>query len=310
MRIHFWGVRGSLPSPVSPAALRRKLATILAGALPEDLADGESRERFLSGLPPWLFGTVGGNTSCVSVELEGFPQGIIFDCGSGMRELGNDADSRKAGYHVFLSHFHWDHLNGLPFFKPAFDPKVSIDFYSPKPDLERILSNLMLEPYSPVSMQQTPSTKAFHRMQAPITLGSGEISFRKMPHPGDSFAYKIKSGGKSFLYATDVEFGPDDFCRNEENAAFFGNLDLAVIDSQYDLLEAERKKGWGHSSYCIAVEFAAAWGIKHLVLFHCDPSALDSDLYRMAGAAARYADFLCGRNLKVSIACEGTDIVL
>ena len=311
MRIRFWGVRGSLPSPLLPSQVREKLADILKLALPEDFVDSKCRERFTARLPPWLFGTVGGNTSCVSVHIDGFDETIVFDCGSGMRELGaREEKPRPSRYHVLLSHFHWDHLQGFPFFVPAFSPSVGIDFYSPRPDFERDLSRLMCAPYSPVRMEDMAAKKTFNVLKAPVKIGPAGVSFKKMSHPGDAFAYKVTHGEKRFVYATDVELGVQDFEHNEENTAFFGGADVAVVDSQYTLLEAIEKYRWGHSPYSMAVEFAMNWGIRHLVLFHHDPGSDDKKLNEMLKSARRYIRLIFGEDIEISLACEGTDIIL
>ncbi|MCL2190448.1 MAG: MBL fold metallo-hydrolase [Treponema sp.] len=308
MRIRFWGVRGSLPAPLGAPQVREKLSAILRQALPGDLADPESRARFMAGLPPWLFGTVGGNTSCVGVDIDGFDERIVFDCGSGISELGKAAAGSR--YHVFLSHFHWDHLQGLPFFSPAFDPSVALDFYSPRPGFEADLSGLMREPYSPVSMGDMPSKKSFRLLEGPVRVGPATVSFRKMGHPGGSFAYKVSHGGKRFIYATDSELEPRDFAGGDDNVAFFKGVDAIVLDSQYTLIEAIEKRRWGHSPYSMAVEFAMNWGIGHLVLFHHDPGSDDRRLHEMLRSARQYLRLIGGEGIEISLAVEGLEIVL
>jgi phosphoribosyl 1,2-cyclic phosphodiesterase len=152
MKIRFWGVRGSIPTPTSPTRIKSKISAIVEQITPEDLEDAESRERFLAGLPPWLFGTVGGNSPCVSVSFDDADDCIIFDCGSGIRELGISQinEKRKANhFHIFFSHFHWDHIQGLPFFGPGYNPSNKMNFYSPVPDIEKILGGQMVHPYFP-----------------------------------------------------------------------------------------------------------------------------------------------------------------
>ena len=311
MRIRFWGVRGSLPSPLLGSQVKEKLSTILQYALPEDLEDTESREHFIAGLPPWLFGTVGGNTSCVSVGLDGFDEQIVFDCGSGIREMGKasfaDPSSR---YHIFLSHFHWDHLQGFPFFAPAYNPAVNIDFYSPKQGFHNDLSGLMRPPFSPIRMDDMAAKKNFRIIEAPVEIGPATVSFRKMNHPGGSFAYKVKHGNKRFIYATDSELESRDFAETDANAAFFEDADVVVIDSQYTPMEAIEKRKWGHSPYSMAVEFAMNWGVKHLVLFHHDPGSDDRRLYEMLQSARQYLKLIYGEGITISLASEGLEIVL
>ena len=129
--------------------MKSKISAVIERITPEDLKSPESRERFLARLSPTLFGTIGGNTPCISVALENTKSMIIFDAGSGIRELGiavNKEKPKPSNYHIFFSHFHWDHLQGLPFFGPAYDPSVTVDFYSPMKNLEMSLHGTMTSP--------------------------------------------------------------------------------------------------------------------------------------------------------------------
>lgn len=137
MRVHFWGVRGSIATPLSSEQIQAKISAVVQRITERDIADQDSRERFIASLPQWLFGTVGGNTTCVEVETdEG--EHLIFDAGTGIRVLGlhlqnrPDYFDRPHTYHLFFTHFHWDHVQGLPFFGPAYDPRNTIIIYSPR----------------------------------------------------------------------------------------------------------------------------------------------------------------------------------
>jgi phosphoribosyl 1,2-cyclic phosphodiesterase len=314
MLIRFWGVRGSLPSPLLPADVKAKISSILEQMVPEDLADAESRRRFIDGLPPWLYGTAGGNSLCVSVALDGCGDPFVFDCGSGMRQMGiacGAANPPPSQYHVFFSHFHWDHLLGFPFFNPAYSPSVTLDFYSPKPGIEECLRTMMSEPHFPVRLENMMSQKNFHLMEAPAPVGPATVAFKKMNHPGDSFSYLLAHNGKRFIYATDVELTPADFEPNDENVAFFKDADLIVLDSQYTLGEAMEKYSWGHTAFSMAVEFAVNWGIRHLVLFHHDPTYDDRKLYGILQSARWYLQRMdAAKKIEISLAVEGLEITL
>ena len=313
MLIHFWGVRGSLPAPKLPSEIRAKIATILERIVPEDVADAASRARFLAGLPPWLYGTVGGNSLCVSIDIEGFSEPLIFDCGSGVREMGIARTAVKPAplqYHIFFSHFHWDHLLGFPFFNPAYNPSVTLEFYSPKTGLEECLSTMMSEPFFPVRLEYMMSKKRFHLLESPFSIGPATIAFKKMNHPGDSYSFMISHNGKRFIYATDVELTHSDFIPNEENTGFFKDADVIVLDSQYTLGEAIDKYNWGHTAFSLAVEFAANWGIKHLVLFHHDPTYDDRKLHGILQSAHWYLQRMGIKGMEISLAAEGLEISL
>jgi phosphoribosyl 1,2-cyclic phosphodiesterase len=314
MLIRFWGVRGSLPSPILPADVKAKISSILEQMVPEDIATAENRERFIAGLPPWLYGTAGGNSLCVSVDIEGSGGPFIFDCGSGMRQMGiacNAANPAPVQYHIFFSHFHWDHLLGFPFFNPAYNPLVTLDFYAPKQGLEEGLRTMMSEPHFPIRLENMMAKKNFHLMEEPVSIGQATVAFKKMNHPGDSFSYALVTNGKRFIYATDVELTPADFEPNEKNTGFFKDADVIVLDSQYALGEAIEKYNWGHTAFSMAVEFAVNWGIKHLVLFHHDPTYDDRKLYGILQSARGYLQRMDVVNkIEITLAVEGLEIAL
>jgi phosphoribosyl 1,2-cyclic phosphodiesterase len=321
VHIRFWGVRGSLPSPQLPSQIKSKVSAILERLIPEDIRTPEDRERFLADLPPWLFGTVGGNTPCVSVSTGSAKEIIVFDAGSGLRELGMYAGREKPKleqYHIFFSHFHWDHLQGLPFFNPAYDPAVTVDFYSPMKSLETALHGQMTGPYFPVHMESMASKKNFHVLTESVKLpdnaggktGEIEITYKKMNHPGDSYSYKVRQNGRKFIYATDTELSANDFLKDEENTGYFADADVIVLDSQYTLGEAIEKYNWGHSAFSLAVDFAANWGIKHLILFHHDPTYDDRKLFNILQSARWYTERMGIKEIEISLAMEGMEIDL
>jgi phosphoribosyl 1,2-cyclic phosphodiesterase len=256
---------------------------------------------------------VGGNTPCVSVFFDDPKECLVFDCGSGLREMGiaiSAENPRPSQYHVFFSHFHWDHLNGLPFFGPAYDPSIKINYYSPKPDLEKYLAGQMVFPYFPVNMESMGAKKSYHLIKEPITICGRSISYKIMNHPGDSFAYCINEDGKRFIYATDTELTASDFMETEENSFFFRDADLVVIDCQYTLGEAINKYNWGHSAFSMAVDFAANWGIKRMVMFHHDPAYTDRKLYNMLQSARWYLERVNNKGIELFLATEGLEISL
>ncbi|AEF81802.1 MBL fold metallo-hydrolase [Leadbettera azotonutricia] len=313
MQICFFGVRGSIAAPQLPSQIKSKISAILERLTPDDIASPENREHFLAGLPPWLFGTVGGNSPCVAVRFDKSSEVIVFDAGSGIRELGiacSKESPKPQHYHIFFSHFHWDHIAGLPFFNPAYDPSVSVDFYSPKPNLETALHGQMASPYFPVHMESMGAKKAFRTLGEPLDINGCKITWKKMNHPGDSYSYKVEEHQKKFIYATDTELSADDFLKNDENIAYFQGADLIVIDSQYTLGEAIDKYNWGHSAFSLAVDFAANWGIKHMVLFHHDPTYDDHKLFNILQSARWYTERMNIKGIKISLAMEGMELAL
>lgn len=311
MNIHFWGVRGSIPSPAVPSRIKSKISAILEQVTPEDIVDAESRERFLAGLPPWLFGTVGGNSPCVSVSFKDTDECIIFDCGSGIREMAMSQLNEKgktSQFHIFLSHFHWDHIQGLPFFTPGYDPSVKLDFYSPVSDIEKLLSGQMVPPYFPIQLNAMGARKTFHHLKDDAKIAGCTISFKKMNHPGNSYSYCVKENGKRLIYATDTELTSGDFVKNDINTAYFKDADIIIIDCQYTPGEAIDKYNWGHSAFSLAVDFAANWSIKHMVMFHHDPAYDDQKLYGILQSARWYLERMNLKEIELTLAYEGLEI--
>jgi phosphoribosyl 1,2-cyclic phosphodiesterase len=154
------------------------------------------------------------------------------------------------------------------------------------------------------------SKKNFHILSAPVNMGSVEITWKKMNHPGDSYSYKVREGDRSFIYATDTELSANDFQKTEENTGYFENADLIVLDSQYTLGEAIEKYNWGHSAFSLAVDFAANWGMKQLILFHHDPTYDDRKLLNILQSARWYAERMGIKDIEISLAMEGMEIDL
>ena len=319
MRIHFWGVRGSIPAPLSPLQIQNRIAAVVQRITAKDVESADSRELFLASLPEWLFGTVGGNTSCVEIENNSHDC-IIFDAGSGMRELSLNLKQRPGyssgghTYHIIFSHFHWDHLQGLPFFSQAFDPRNRIIFYSTNPDLQHILEEQMKPPFFPVPMQGPggfcASLEFVHLNSAnqEFRIGSSTILWHEVNHPGGCIAYQVKEDGKRFIYSTDTELSRENFLRTEENIAFFTDADILVMDSQYTMGEAIEKTGWGHSAFSLSVDFALNWGVKKLVLFHHEPTYTDQKIFSLKQSADWYREYAGSGKLEILIAREGQDL--
>lgn len=314
MKVRFWGVRGSIPSPIGPDEIRRKIASVVQRIRPEDLETPTTRERFLANLPPWLFGTYGGNSACIEARLRD-NSCIILDAGSGIREFGRSlADELRPirHFHIFITHFHYDHLQGLPFFGPAYDPRVSVTFYSPVKGFREIVENHMQPPYFPVTMRDTMGSKIrFVELEDdPVNIGPGIVTWRRHKHPGGAVAYRVEEDGKAFIFSTDTELQESDFQKTPENKAFYACVDMIILDTQYILREHIDKYDWGHSPFSQGVEFVTEWKIKQLYMYHHDPLYDDHRLYKNLQAARLYAERLGNNDLEVYISEEGLDVDL
>ena len=310
MVVRFWGVRGSLPTPLTPEQVKRKISAVVQRITPADIAGPEARERFLAKLPPFLFGTVGGNTTFLEVELSSGVE-ILFDGGSGMAEFSRELIRRPKPvreFLVFFTHFHWDHLMGIPFFTQLFSPKYKATFYSPVANFEKVVRDQMRYPYFPVPMDVMGADIQFKELsEKPITIGGADITWKVMKHPGGCFSYKVTEGERSTIFATDSEITEEDFMTLGENRSYFRGSDLLILDSQYTLGEAIEKYDWGHTSYSMAVELAAELEIKNLVLFHHEPFYEDRKVLSIHRSAEWYRDRLA-KDFNIFLAREGLEI--
>ncbi len=311
MKVTFWGVRGSLPTPLSPDQVRSKIAAVVQRIRPADLESSQTRETFLAGLPPYLFGTVGGNTTCLEVRTDD-NRLIILDGGTGLRDLGVSLEKRRdptREFMLFFTHFHWDHLQGLPFFGPAWVKGNRLVFASPYPSFERTIREQMKPPYFPVTMDAMQADLRFVYLQGEsVRVGGAEIRWKRMNHPGGSFAYKITENGKSVIFATDSEVTDREFQQLEENRSFFEAADILILDSQYTLEESFTKFDYGHTSYTMAVNLAVEWKVKSLVLFHHEPRYDDRKIFGIRRSAQWHAEQLGCSTLDVRTAQEGLEL--
>ena len=307
MKVEFWGVRGSIPSPLTPDQIRAKIQAVVQRISVKDLKSQDSRQNFLDNLPSWLNGTTGGNTSCVYIQNKNNTN-FILDAGSGIRLLGKKLVANKQNvFHIFFSHFHWDHIQGLPFFDPFFNPNAEIHFYSPKEGLKQFLEDQAESPYFPVSMKSmSQKNMHFHTLNEdePIIIDGTKITCKKMSHPDDSYSYSFEEDCKKVIYATDVELRSKDISE-KQIIDFFCNANMLILDAQYTAPEAIQKENWGHSSYSYAVDFALSCNINQIFFFHHEPMYDDKKLNTILQNARMYADYANSKPLKIMLAKEG-----
>jgi phosphoribosyl 1,2-cyclic phosphodiesterase len=267
---------------------------------------------FMAGLPPELFGTVGGNTPCLEVRTDDGSV-ILVDGGTGLRDFGASLLRKHdpvSQFSIFFTHFHYDHVQGIPFFGPAWVKGNLIVFASPFPSVERIIREQMKPPYFPVAMDTMPATLRFVYLQGEsMHIGGAEIRWKRMNHPGGSFAYKITEKGRSVILATDSEVTDREFQQREENRSFFESADILILDSQYTLEESFSKFDFGHTSYTMAVNLAVEWRVKKLVLYHHEPRYDDRKLFGIRRSAQWHGEQLGSRGLEILVAQEGLELV-
>ena len=283
MKIKLWGVRGSLPAPQTPEARERRLRFVLGEFLGRGLSAKSEIDTFLKSLPDHLRRGFGGNTACIEVLTD--KTQVIIDGGSGLRRLGEKliggpCGSGRGEVHIFFTHFHWDHLIGLPFFIPIFIPGNQIHFHAVQPDLETVIRTVFSKPFFPVPFEQLQAKITFHRLQprAPLQHGDLLLTPYQLDHPDPCWGYRFEHGGKVFSYCVDTEatrvsakdLGPD--------LPLYQNVDLMLFDAQYTLLEAAEKINWGHAAAPIGLDIALREGIKKILFAHHDPAASDEKI--------------------------------
>jgi phosphoribosyl 1,2-cyclic phosphodiesterase len=246
MRIKFWGVRGSIASPGPDTA------------------------------------GVGGNTSCVEVRCGATR--IILDAGTGIRRLGDSLlPHGPVDATLLLSHVHWDHIQGLPFFVPAYLPTTRLEVVGTAggvSSLGAVLASQMTAPVFPVRLDELGARLSLREVRSGDTFTVGETRVRaaRLNHPGGVLAYRIEHEGRSIVYATDTEHYA---CVDPTLRALAEGADVLIYDSQYTPEEyrgdaGRSKVGWGHSTYVAGAELARAAGVGKYVLFHHDPQRSDA----------------------------------
>jgi len=314
MQIRLWGVRGSLPSAINNEEYTGKLVRILDLAIKTQLKKKEDVNNFLSGLPDELRYVFGGDTTCVTVKSDSGKL-YILDCGTGIRRLGNvlmneDCGKGKGNLNIMITHNHWDHLQGLPFFRPIYVPGNVLNFYSPYKKQQEYLENQMSSPYFPATFQGTASIKNYHfiehALNTPLQLEEDLfVSIYPLKHPQGCFAYKFRQKNKTFIFATDTEFTGETIEASSPATDFFKNADILILDSQYTLDEAFLKADWGHTSYTMAVNCATNWNVKKLIMTHHEPAYSDDILQENYLLALEHAQLLSDVRTEILLAREG-----
>ncbi len=316
MQIKFWGVRGTIPTPISPQALEEKLVDLLVSASDRDTSTPEAARAYLRSLPIFQRSTIGGNTSCVEVRADG--QRLIIDAGSGFKELGwsmmkEDFGKGKGEVDILISHTHWDHIMGFPVFHPAFVPGNQLTIYGCHNRLRQRLQR-QHHPYNfPVALEAMPADIRFKKLTPgkKRRLGTFTVTPFLLDHPGDSYAYRIEHNGHTLIYASDASYNNLAPERMKKYHNFYRDADLLIFDAFFALIESFEKSDWGHSSSFIGVDIALHASVKRLVLYHHDPLSNDSRLQDLLKSTLNYLNHLApDTSCEVLIAHEGMELTV
>ncbi len=277
-RIRFWGTRGSLPIALTASGVRHKLMHALRGAAGRSFTSDDELAAYVDGLAWHVSGTYGGHTSCVEIETGG-TEYILCDLGSGLRPFGQQIMARHGPaspqtYHVFMSHVHWDHIMGFPFFTPAYIPGNHIRIYGAHAVLEEALRRQQAAPSFPVDFSILGADIEFVRLEPGrrYDIAGLSVSLMRQRHGGDSYGYRFTSGGKTVIYSTDSEHALNDLSETE---------------------------------------LCQMAGARHLCLFHHEPAHNDEALDRILNETRRLeAITRTGQPLLVTAAYDGMEIDL
>jgi phosphoribosyl 1,2-cyclic phosphodiesterase len=252
LKLRFWGTRGSIPSP------------------------GPDTVKY------------GGNTTCVELRLDDGTT-IIFDAGTGIRELGVEIVKRNENHQInlFLSHSHWDHIQGFPFFQPAYRGDTKIDIFGCPPTynkLREILTNQMESKYFPINFNELKAQinfKAINNGKYPI--GNATFSFIENNHPGTAYGFKVTENNHNLVFITDNELEPPNnkTTKWEDFISFCKEADVLIHDAQFLDQELLNTSGFGHSSYEQALKLGLDAKVKQLIFFHHNPGRKDDEIDRI-----------------------------
>lgn len=258
----------------------------------------------------------GGNTACVEVNAR--DRRFIFDAGSGIRLLGEHlaTEPQPVRAELFLTHFHWDHIQGLPFFGPLYDPETRLRVHGAMQgdhDIRTLIAGQMGPIYFPVPFERIAAHMEFEHLSGRPWIEPGvEVDAIRVRHPANTYGYKITADGASMAYIPDSELVGGDYpldARKTYNdiVRFLDGVDVLFHDAMFSDAEYSRREGWGHSTFRQAVQLAEDAGVRRLYLFHHAPERTDAELSRIL---EELRDDIArrGSKLEVGVAAEGEEL--
>jgi phosphoribosyl 1,2-cyclic phosphodiesterase len=318
MRVRFWGTRGSIPAPLTPAAVKAKLVAALVRAAGRSLDTPDKARAFVDGELDFAAAqTFGGDSSCVEIETSG-PDYLLCDLGSGARVFGNHVLATRGPsgntFHVLMSHLHWDHINGFPFFMPAYIPGNRVRIYGGHAMLEDAFRQQNAAPSFPVDFSRMGAAIEFIRLEPgrDYEIAGFTVRAKLQRHGGDSYGYRLAKDGKVIVYSTDSEHKLEDPAETQGFVDFFAGADLVIFDAQYSLADAVSvKEDWGHSSNIVGVELCQRARAKHMCMFHHEPMFDDDKIAAVLRETRRLEEITRGdHRVEISAAWDGLELTV
>lgn len=320
MQVKFWGVRGSLPVANSNQQKLEHIKQVLSLFKGSPHFQSGNIDKFLNEIDARKTIGYGEATSCVEVRNpDNKLENLVIDGGSALK-IYNDFLSQnrrdQTKHHIVMTHFHYDHIMGLPFFAPHFIAGHEIHYYSVQPECEAVVRGLFAKPIFPVAYENLSAKIFFHQIHPYQTqvINGFSITPYKMDHPDPCFGFRIEKNGKVYSHAVDhesVRITPDELGKDVE---IFKNADLLFFDAQYTEAEMSERAGWGHGTFTRAFEVCSLYKVKRVVLAHHDPSYGTLQMQRLESKAREEFE-TCKKEKNISdliwsFGCDGEEINL
>ena len=280
LKVKIYGSRGSIPTPQDPVDIENKISTAIKMFLAKGHKFTEDVDTFVSSLERHDRSSYGGNTACYKVDSD--KQTIIIDGGSGLRSIGGELMTGDCGkgegeVHIFLTHFHWDHLIGFNFFIPLFIPGNNVHIYAVQDEVNDFMHVLFKKPYFPIPFEGLAANIHFHQLKPREAFVMNDMSITpyQLDHPDECWGYRVESDGHSYAHCVDTECTRMSRKDMAEDLPLYQNADLMIFDAQYSLAEAVVKMNWGHSAAVIGLDIARRESVKKIIFVHHDPYASD-----------------------------------
>jgi phosphoribosyl 1,2-cyclic phosphodiesterase len=313
MRVRFWGTRGSIPIALDGAGVRRKIHQALLQANGRRFENEQAIVRFIDEeLDFPTRSSYGGTSACV--EISSGTDAVVCDMGSGLRALGQHL-MRQQGpgqprvYNFFMSHLHWDHIMGFPFFPPAYIPGNTIRIHGCHATMAEAFRRQHADPCFPVQWEQLAAEVRFCQLEPGRTyeINGFRVTAKLQPHHGDSYGYRFEKAGKIVVYSTDGEHKLESDVETDAMVEFYRDADLVIFDAMYSLADmVTMKEDWGHSSNTVGVDLCLRANVKHLCMFHHEPMYDDEMIHQVLQETLRYEEIVReGAALQVSSAYDG-----